>query len=55
MRTLHYSEDAGNGRRYAINMRYCVLSASGAEIYRGPYWRAKMIANGAMMTFGEVR
>lgn len=44
MLTLHYCNDAGSGQTFAPNMRYVVYSASGTEIYRGPYWRAKMIA-----------
>jgi hypothetical protein len=52
-RTLHYEADAGRGRRYACNMRWCV-QAGDTVLYRGPYWRAAMIARGARLTFGEI-
>jgi hypothetical protein len=43
--TVHFDPDAGNGRRWACNMRWCVM-AGDREVSRGPYWRCKMISRG---------
>jgi hypothetical protein len=39
--TVHYDNDAGNGRHYACNMRWCVMSGD-REVYRGPYWACNL-------------
>lgn len=49
IRTLHHDPDG-----YACNMAY-VVRANESEIYRGPYWRAKMISNGDHLTLGEIK
>jgi hypothetical protein len=53
-RTLHYSERTEDGRYWARNMRWSVRNAAGVEIYRGPAWRARMIAECLdTISFGE--
>jgi hypothetical protein len=52
MRTLHHERDGGNGRTFACNMQWCV-QVGDIVIYRGPYWRARMIASGSPLSFAE--
>lgn len=40
--TLHYEREAGAGRTWACNMRWCVMRGD-REVARGAYWRMRMI------------